>query len=242
MKASVWERRTERAAQLASTHPAAAGLLAFYSVIASFQQHVYGRLAPTDQSVLAFFPELLALVGRTGPPALADRARQLMQRPETWEALLSNGAQDAADIFFTRAISQPFMEYRASQAGPIAAEVRSTCPFCGSKPVVAVLRGEGDGGKRSLVCSLCSVEWIFRRILCPSCNEEDREKLPVLSAAEFDHIRIEACDSCRTYIKCIDLTKDGLAVPIVDDIAPVALDLWAEENGYTKLQPNLLSM
>jgi FdhE protein len=242
MKASVWERRTERAAQLASTHPAAAGLLAFYSIIASFQQRVYRRLSSGEESELAFLPELLDLVGRTGPPALAERSLQLMQRPDTWQALLGNEAQDAAEMFFTRAISQPFMEYRASHAGPHADEVRNTCPFCGSKPVVAVLRGEGDGGKRSLVCSLCSIEWIFRRILCPSCNEEDREKLPVISAAEFDHIRIEACDSCRTYIKCVDLTKDGLAVPIVDDIATIALDLWAEEHGYTKLQPNLLSM
>jgi FdhE protein len=137
---------------------------------------------------------------------------------------------------------QPLMEYRASHAGANAAEMRNTCRFCGSRPIVAVLRGEGDGGKRSLICSLCSAEWNFRRILCPCCSEEDREKLPVLSAPEFDHIRIEACDSCRTYIKCVDITKNGLAVPVVDEIATISLDLWAAEHGYTKLQPNLLGM
>ena len=40
----------------------------------------------------------------------------------------------------------------------------------------------------------------------------------------------------------IDLTKDGLAVPIVDDIATVSLDLWAHERGYERLRPNLLRL
>ena len=54
--------------------------------------------------------------------------------------------------------------------------------------------------------------------------------------------KLEACDHCRTYIKSIDLTKNGLAVPVVDELASVPLDIWAEEHGYTKLQPNLLGM
>jgi formate dehydrogenase maturation protein FdhE len=33
-----------------------------------------------------------------------------------------------------------------------------------------------------------------------------------------------------------------LAVPVVDELASVPLDIWAEEQGYTKLQPNLLGM
>jgi FdhE protein len=40
-------------------------------------------------------------------------------------------------------------------------------------------------------------------------------------------------------MKCIDLTKDGHAVPPVDDLATLALDLWAEEQGYTRHQPNM---
>jgi formate dehydrogenase maturation protein FdhE len=35
------------------------------------------------------------------------------------------------------------------------------------------------------------------------------------------------------------MTKDGLAVPIVDELAAVSLDLWAADNGYQKLTPNL---
>jgi FdhE protein len=53
-------------------------------------------------------------------------------------------------------------------------------------------------------------------------------------------VRIEACDNCKRYLKTIDLTKDGHAVPIVDDIASVSLDLWAAEQGYSRLRANLL--
>ena len=117
-----------------------------------------------------------------------------------------------------------------------------TCPFCGQKPVAAVLRPEGDGGKRFLLCSHCLTEWEFRRLLCPDCGEENHQKLPVYTVEEYPHIRIEACDTCRVYLKSIDLTRNGLAVPKVDELASVSLDLWAKEKGYTKLQPNLFGL
>jgi formate dehydrogenase maturation protein FdhE len=40
----------------------------------------------------------------------------------------------------------------------------------------------------------------------------------------------------------VDLTKDGHAVPMVDEIATLALTLWAEENGYAKIETDLLGM
>lgn len=122
------------------------------------------------------------------------------------------------------------------------AVTQSTCPFCGEKPLAAVLRPEGDGGKRFLLCSHCLTEWEFRRLLCPNCGEENHRKLPVYDVEEYPHIRIEACDTCRVYLKAIDLTRNGLAVPEVDELASVAVDLWAKEKGYTKLQPNLFGL
>ena len=58
-------------------------------------------------------------------------------------------------------------------------------------------------------------------------------------ASQFAHVRVEACETCRTYINTIDLTKDGRAVPEVDELAAVPLTLWADENGYAKLERNL---
>jgi FdhE protein len=107
---------------------------------------------------------------------------------------------------------------------------------------VGALRPQGDGGKRSLICSLCAHEWDFRRIVCPACGEESVDKLPVYVAEELPHVRVEACDTCHRYIKTIDLTKDGRAVPVVDELAAIPLSLWAAERGYEKLSGNLLGL
>jgi formate dehydrogenase maturation protein FdhE len=66
--------------------------------------------------------------------------------------------------------------------------------------------------------------------------------LPVYKAADFDAVRVEACDRCKTCLKSVDLTRDGHAVPMVDEIATVALNLWADDHGYAKLEPNLLGL
>ncbi len=67
-------------------------------------------------------------------------------------------------------------------------------------------------------------------------------KLPVYVAEELGHVRVEACDTCHHFIKTIDLTKDGRAVPVVDELAAIPLSLWAEEHGYAKLRTNLLGI
>ena len=111
-----------------------------------------------------------------------------------------------------------------------------------------MLRPEGDGGKRFLLCSFCSQEWEFRRIFCPTCGEEAESKLPVYVAEQphrqplggLPHIRVEACDTCKFFLRTVDLTKDGHAIPLVDDLAAIPLTLWAHEHGYSRLQPNLL--
>ena len=76
----------------------------------------------------------------------------------------------------------------------------------------------------------------------PGCGEEDNGKLPVYTAAEFDYIRVECCDTCKSYIKTVDLTKNGRAEPVVDEIASAPLDLWAQEHGYSKLQLNVVGL
>ena len=108
--------------------------------------------------------------------------------------------------------------------------------------MVGVLRPEGDGGKRSLICSFCRTEWDYLRIACPSCDERREQKLIVYTAPKFESVRIEACDTCKAYIKTVDLTKNGLAVPEVDDIAALPLGLWADEQGYRKLASGSLCL
>ena len=122
---------------------------------------------------------------------------------------------------------------------PLPAVRRPICTFCGSKPLAGVLRPEGDGAKRSLVCSFCYTEWDYLRIACPACEESRDERMCVYIASQFEHIRVDACETCKTYIKTVDLTKNGLAIPEVDELAAIPLTLWADEQGYTKLSRNI---
>jgi FdhE protein len=199
-------------------------VLNFYIEIAKFQS------APPRN------PEaLLELIRRTAPDPMKESAPPSL----TWDEVLRSA--DPMHAFFARVLLQAQTEEKARTA-EIHASVQPRCPFCGEKPVAAVLRPEGDGAKRFLLCSLCFTEWEFRRLLCPNCGEEDKDKLPIYTAEEFPHVRVEACDSCKVYLKAVDLTKNGLAVPEVDELASIALDLWAAEHGYTKLQTNLFGL
>ena len=51
-----------------------------------------------------------------------------------------------------------------------------------------------------------------------------------------------ACDTCKHYLKAVDLTVTGLAVPLVDEVAAAPLDIWAVQQGYAKTVPNLMGM
>jgi len=249
------DARIARATKLSETYPAARELLTFYRELALFQKPLFQAFATnreTDvRSLLRYFPDLIELVSRAGPAAIAERATTRLRDPAGWEELLQASwqgegagglAADPTGRFFARVLLQPYAEYLASRGDTQGEPESRTCPFCNAWPVAGVLRGEGDGAKRWLLCSVCSTEWPFRRVLCWSCGEENKDQLPIYTAAQFEAVRVEACDTCHTYLKSVDLTKDGHAVPVVDEIATVALNIWAEEHGYTKLEANLLGM
>jgi FdhE protein len=160
---------------------------------------------------------------------------------KTWTAERNDEVSD--EHFFAAGFLQPIAEYFAQNAALLSSsQGLPTCPYCGRHPVCGVLRPESDGAKRSLICSFCSTEWPYRRLICPSCEQEDVERLPIYSAEGFGYIRIEACDVCKTFVKTIDLSKDGRAIPVVDELASLPLTLWAQEKGYNKLQQNLVLM
>ena len=264
-----YDARIRRAERLSGEHPFATEVLDFYKHVASFQKTLRANLSASSGTkssgapaaafrdqldltvLLPHFRGFLSLIEQHAPPALRESAHQMSLLPSDswiaslgayWEQAGRNDQQvDAFAEFFPRAFLQPYAEYCAAQlqAAPVVVTPR-VCPFCSARPLLGVLRPEGDGGKRFLLCSFCSREWEFRRILCPTCGEEAEQKLPVYVAEQFPHIRVETCDTCKFYLRTIDLTKDGHAIPLVDDLAAIPLSLWAQEHGYSRLQPNLL--
>jgi FdhE protein len=193
----------------------------------------------------------LSLIVQAGPPTLAAAARDISKLDALSHRLLLSAYWDLGGTddqfigafaqFIPRAFNQPLAELLAvyTTAAPAVITVHR-CPLCGGQPMLGVLRPEGDGGKRRMICSFCLQEWDYRRIFCPACGEQDEKKLPVYVAEQFPHVRVETCETCKVYVRTIDLTKDGNAVPLVDDLAAIPLTLWAQEHGYTRLQPNLL--
>ena len=123
-------------------------------------------------------------------------------------------------------------------------------------------------GGRFLLCARCHNSWGYARMTCPGCGEDSSARLPIFSEegtasgergsivrglqgrlaghggaehkAVFPHIRIEACDTCRRYLLNIDLASDPKAVPLVDELAALPLDLYARDQGFSKIIPNLM--
>jgi formate dehydrogenase accessory protein FdhE len=267
--ATEYDARLRRAAHLSTQHDFASEFLNFYKYVAAFQKTLRANIVsssnaktssalsanprdPLDLTVLLpHFRGFLSTIEQHAPPALRKAAHEIALLPSnSWIASLEAywlhaGKYDqqvgAFAQFLARAFLQPYAEFRAAlmPQPPMLVTVR-VCPLCASRPLMGVLRVEGDSGKRFLLCSFCSQEWEFRRIHCPTCGEQAEGKLPVYIAEQLPHIRVEACDTCKFYLQTVDLTKDGHAIPLVDDLAAIPLTLWAHEHGYSRLQPNLL--
>jgi FdhE protein len=233
-----WDERAARARLLASRHPSAAEVLTFYAALTEYQKSLAARWARAidihtaesfpecvdEELILEAVPDLVSWLQRTAPRGVVDA----IPRDFAIEILL-----------------RPWMEQRAAartQTKPQVGSGSNRCPCCGFPPVVGVLREEAEGARRSLVCALCLTEWSYRRLICPACGERRFDALPVYTAEQFPNARLDACETCRKYLKTIDATKDGLAIPVVDDIASLSLDLWARDRGYVRLQPNLLRL
>jgi FdhE protein len=216
--------------------------------------------------LLERFGSLLDLTREKGSQVLAAQADENSAAEADWKEPLAawwNGESDPTQVFFARVCLQPYLELLAQTDTPPVdskinafasrrlevAQPRRVCPFCGRKPQLALLsdvlpapgiaEGAAEGGKRFLMCGDCMTTWPFQRIACPNCGEVDPRKLPYYSAEEFPNLRVECCDSCSRYLKAIDMTRDRRPVPPVDELAAIPLDLWAWEQNYIKIQPNL---
>jgi FdhE protein len=102
-----------------------------------------------------------------------------------------------------------------------------------------VSSGSSEGAQRFLGCALCGKEWPAGRIRCPACDEERPDKLASFQSDRHPTVRIETCASCRAYVKSIDLTVDARAIPEVDDLLSLSMDLWAADEGYARIEPGL---
>lgn len=108
---------------------------------------------------------------------------------------------------------------------------QANCPICGSQPSMA-LTNEREN-TRQLWCELCDTVWDFAPIICPFCFNKNLHTIKHIFPPETSANRVDACDSCKYYIKVVDIqlspSEHNL---IVDNISTFHLDVYATMCGY----------
>jgi FdhE protein len=212
-------------------------------------------------------PAVVQATVASGPAALGDAARAHLATGAVSDALarwLAGEELGAVERYLARASLAPVLEALGERAGAACAAPRdaagSTCPCCGGAPQVSYIAATGESlvsGGRSLLCARCGSSWAFSRSTCPACGERGESRLTTYAESfsgavsgngagdadarpMFPHLRIVGCETCRRYLIEVDLQRDARAVPEVDELAALPLDLHAVEQGLTKVTPNLM--
>jgi ribosomal protein L37E len=227
-----------------------------------------GQLAPwATERVL---PRVVKATEATGPEQLVAASRGLFEAGRLEEALagwLAGGELAPVERYLARASLYAPLVALDSAAGAACADDPSPrgdrrCPRCGGPPQLSFREPADDRlvtGRRHLVCARCGQSWNYSASSCPSCGETsgsrrtvyaERRDEPVVGrggddretadAPVFPHLRVDACATCERYLIEIDLGRDPRAVPEVDELAALPLDLYANERGLSKITPNLM--
>jgi FdhE protein len=200
---------------------------------------------------------------------LSDRveAEHPRRMVEQW---IAGEEQPMVDRYLARASLGPVLEALGAETRAECGGPRDPrhCPDCGGPPQVSFFAQAPEdlaSGLRYLECARCGASWTFARMTCAGCGEDSSGKLQIFSEvgttsgergsivrglpagspanpqpSVFPHLRIEACESCRRYTLNVDLASDPRAVPVVDELAAIPLDLYARERGFSKITTNLM--
>jgi FdhE protein len=264
LDAGPWEARRARAHELRERHPFADELLTLYLALLAVQEEAWSawRADPADPAALApwaaarVLPTVVETTVAAGPATLGDAVRSRAAAGTAGEALagwLAGADLDPVGRYLARASLTPALEALAEQAGA-ACDPQATegvaCPHCGGFPQVSCLAATGESlvsGGRSLLCARCGGGFSHSRSVCPACGERGESRLTTYAERRdheapptFPHLRIAGCETCRRYLIEVDLERDPFAVPEVDELTALPLDLHAAEHGLSKLTPNLM--
>jgi formate dehydrogenase maturation protein FdhE len=247
LPAESFTRRAERAEALAPGSASVRAPLEFAAGLFRAQgraaatlhgRPLSGRLEEDLRGISAALADVRHYVGERAPGPLAAAARV-----GTDDGLVAfwRGPRSGVSDFLARAVLRPYVEVLAARQIPAERFDEEGCAFCGGRPWIAWRRAltVAEGAQRYLGCALCGGEETLGRILCPGCGEADPHKLPAFTSERHPAVRIEACATCKRYVKSLDLTVDARAVPEVDDLVSVSMDLWAADEGWTRIEPGL---
>jgi Protein involved in formate dehydrogenase formation len=255
--AAGWEERRRRAIEIRGRWPHAEEMLRLYVALLDPQERAYRAAAadrPPAVAVAAYVAERVgpAIVEATeaaGPPLLAAGAGERLRDGRLETAVrrwLAEEGQDPVAEFLARAASAPVLEAIGPAARPASPIGLGRCPRCGGRPQLSYLPESGESlltAPRRLLCCRCAGTWTHERMSCPACGEQAAAKLPIFSDDErLPHLRAEACESCRCYLIAVSGRREPAAVPLVDELVALPLDLYVQERGFAKVVPNLMGI
>jgi Protein involved in formate dehydrogenase formation len=257
LSATAYGERRRRVAELATEWPFARQVLMLYEALLGVQEGAHEQALAAGLADLGEVPAFCAqrvmpgVVEATvaaGPEPLVTAAQALLYGGDLGAPVarwLAGEELDGFSAYFARAAGQPVLEALAER-GTVAGlgDGRRRCPACGGLPQLAY-HGLSDDplltAPRRLLCSRCSTAWPYPRMVCAGCGEADTSQLQVYGDSErFPHLRVDACDVCTRYLVTVELSKQPAAVPLVDELAALPLDLYARERGVKKIVPNLV--
>ena len=214
-------------------------------------------------------PGVVAATAAAGPAPLADATRGVLDDGvgvAPLAAWLAGDELAPVERYLARAtLRGPLQALDADAACAQDPSPRGGrhCPRCGGPPQLSYRAHSDDGlvsEHRHLACARCGAGWSYSSSACASCGETnaaqrtiyaERREGPVVGRGDsatpapadgpmFPHLRIEGCHSCKRYLIDVDLGRDARAVPEVDELAALPLDLHAAELGLSKITPNLM--
>ncbi len=109
---------------------------------------------------------------------------------------------------------------------------RGYCPACANLPDFAYLK---EDGTRWLRCSSCDTQWLFQRIECPYCGNQDQQSLGYILADNegFGGCRLYLCEKCECYIGAIDTREaSSLTLWTLERLKISRLEKEAETMGF----------
>jgi hypothetical protein len=260
-----WEARRARAQELRERHPFAAELLRLYLALLPAQEQAWraAREHPPDPAQLApwataqVLPEVVQATTAAAPAPLREAVRRRLAAGTAEDGLpgwLAGADLAPVDRYLARASLRPALEALGERAGDACAAGDdgdgAVCPRCAGPPQLSSVAATGESlvsGGRSLLCARCGASWACSRSICPACSESGEGRLTTYAEQWgsdapplLPHLRIAACETCRRYLIEVDLERDPRAVPEVDELVALPLDLHATDQGLAKVTPNLM--
>jgi len=181
------------------------------------------RLALEDMrlDISALLPHIAA--GESGPVTFVAQSLQL--NPHLVWTLAQNALRPALHAW-------------RRQLTPLAAGIqwqKGYCFICGTVAMLGELQGNNQ--VKHLRCGQCGADWLFSRLQCMYCGNEDHRTSSYLHTQGMrEKMRLEVCDKCKGYLKVIAaFTPTPPEMLQVEDLATLHLDYIAQERGYARI-------